>query len=105
MNVLADIGEGDDLIALRGDFGGSASEQRGSEIDIVEPRILGMEARPQLQQRADPSTHGNGAARGRDDVGDDLEQRRFTRAILADDSERFARGQLKGYVVKRAKHV
>ena len=44
-DVLADVGERDDLVALRVDLVRRKAEQRGGEVDVGEPRVFGMEAR------------------------------------------------------------
>ena len=87
---------------LRGDLGGRETEQRRGEVDVGEPRILGMEAGAQLEQRADAPLHVDAAARRRDHAGDDLEQRRLAGAVLADDAQRFAGGEVEAHVRKRA---
>ena len=53
VDVLADVRERDDLVALRGDLARGQAEQRGGEVDVGEPRVLRVEARSQLEQRAD----------------------------------------------------
>jgi hypothetical protein len=37
VDVLADVGEGDDLVALGGDFLGTEAEQRRREVDVRKP--------------------------------------------------------------------
>ena len=59
VDVLADVGERDDLVALRGDLARREAEQRRGEIDVGEPGVLGMEARSQLEQRADAAADGD----------------------------------------------
>ena len=51
--MLAEIGERDDLVALGADLRRREPEQCGREVDVGEPRVLGMEARAELEQRAD----------------------------------------------------
>ena len=105
VDVRSNVGEGDDFLALGRDFGRREAEQRGSEIDIGESRVLRVKSGAELEQRADAATHFDAAARRRNDAGDDLEQGRFAGAVLADDSQRFARGQLKRDIVERTKGV
>ena len=64
-----------------------------------------MEARPQLEQGTDAPAHVDSAARRRNHAGDDLEQGRFAGAVLADDAERFARGEIERNLVERAEGV
>ena len=84
---------------------GREPEQRRGEIDVREPRVLGMEARAELEQRADAAADGDRAARGLDHAGDDLQQRRLARAVLADHAQRLAAPQLEAHAVERAEHA
>ena len=72
---------------------------------LARPGVFGMKARAQLEQRADAAADADGAARGLDHAGDDLEQRRFAGAVLADDGERFTAPELEADAVERAEHV
>ncbi len=73
VDVLADVGEGDNCLAFCGDLVGHQAEQCRGKVDIGEPGILRVEAGAQLQQRADASAHVDAATRRRDHAGDDLE--------------------------------
>ena len=84
---------------------GPRPEQRRGEIDVGEPGVLRMEARAQLEQRADAAVDLHRAARRRDHARDDLQQRRLARAVLADDAERLAALQREAHVVERAEDV
>src|SRR5205814_8123943 len=66
-----------------------------------------MEAAAELQQRADTSADGHLAERRPHDAGDDLQERRLARAVLADDADRFATAQLQIDRLQRAemRHV
>ena len=81
------------------------SPRRAAEVDVREPRVFGMEARSQLEQRADAAADGDPPARGLDHAGHDLEECRLPGAILADDAQRFAALQLEADAVERAKHA
>ena len=105
VDVLADVGEGDDLVALGRDLRARQAEQRRREIDIGEPRILGMKARAELEQRADAPAAFDQTARRRDDAGDDLQQRRFAGAVLADDAQRLAGGEVERDFVQRLEYL
>jgi hypothetical protein len=63
-DVLAQVGKRDDLFAPVGDLRRREAEQRSREIDVGEPRVVGMEARAQLEQRADAAVDDERAARG-----------------------------------------
>ena len=52
VDVIADVGEGDDLVALGRDLLGAEAQQRGSEIDVGEARVLRMKAGAKLEERA-----------------------------------------------------
>ena len=45
VDVLADVGERDDRVALRGELRGREAHQRRGEVDVLRARVLGMEAR------------------------------------------------------------
>ena len=81
------------------------AEQRRREIDVGEARILRMEARAELEQRADAPAALDDAARRRDHAGDDLQQGRLAGAVLADDAERLAGGEVERDLVQRLEHL
>src|SRR4029079_12594231 len=87
------------------DLGRSESEQGRGELDVGLAAVFGMEARAELEQRADASVDLHGAARGRHHTGDDLQQRGLPGAVLADDAERLTARERERYVVERAEHV
>src|SRR5258705_12381163 len=47
-----------------------------------------MKAGAELDERRDASVHGDRAASRLENAGDDLQQRRLSRAVAADDAER-----------------
>ena len=106
VDVLADVGEGDDLVALRRDLGrarGRAAPRPGrcwrapcTPDGSPEPSSSSAPTRP---------LHPHRAARRLDHAGDGLQQRRLAGAVLADDAERRAAVQVEAHVVERAKHV
>src|SRR4051794_25120302 len=103
VDVVAEIGERDDLFALRGDFVRRESEQRRCQLDVRESGVLRMKPRAELEQRADATVDDEGSARGLDDPANDFQQRRFSGAILADDAKRFSDGKLERDGIERAK--
>ncbi len=105
VDVLADVGEGNDLLPLLGERRGLEPEQCRREVDVGESRVFRVEPRAQLQQRADAAVDDDGAARRLDHAGDDLQQRRLAGAVLADDAERRACHQLEPDAVERAEDV
>ena len=84
---------------------GASPSSAAARSMLSSPEYSGWKPGPQLEQRSDAPAHAHLAAGRRDDVGDDLEQRRLARAVLADDAERLARGELERNVVERAEHV
>ena len=58
-DVLAQVGERDDLVAPIGDLRRREAKQRRGEIDVGEPRVVRMKARAQLEQRADAAVDDN----------------------------------------------
>ena len=99
VDVLADVGEGDDRLAPGGDLVGSQAQQGRGKVDVGKSRIVRMEARAQFQQRADATADVDPAAGRGDDAGDDLEQGRLAGAVLADDAQRLAGGEIEGHLV------
>ena len=47
--MVAEIGERDDLLALRGDFVRREPEQRRCQLDIRKAGVLGMKPRAELE--------------------------------------------------------
>jgi hypothetical protein len=107
VDVRADVGERDDLRDLLVGLAPRHPHQRGGQIDVLAPGVLGMEAAAQFQQRADPPRHPDRAGGRLDHAGDDFQQRGLARAVLAHQPEGLAAADLERYVVERAevRHV
>ena len=60
-----------------------------------------MEARGELDHRGDPSVAAHAPAVGAVDAGRELQRGALARAVLPDDAERLAGGDLEGHVVER----
>src|SRR6185437_15883332 len=105
VNVLPDVGKGDDLLASGRELVGGEAEQRRCELDVGESRVFRVKPGPQLEQCADTSSNVERPARRPYHPCDDLEQRRLARAVLADHSERFPASKLQADTVERAKDV
>ena len=90
VDVLADVGEGDDRVALRRDLRGGqipAARRQGR----CSPAPCIRDGSPIRARGARRRGRGRDpAARRADHAGDDLEQRRFSRAVLADHAQRLA---------------
>src|SRR5437868_7851308 len=102
-DVLADVREGDDLVALAAYLFAAYAEQCCCEIDVLQARVLGMEAAAQLQERTDATAHVDLAVSGLDHAGDDFQQRGLAGAILTNDADRLAAAHGKRHVVERRK--
>ena len=63
---------------------------------VLAPRELGMKAHSQLQDRGHRAVALDRSRRRLRRAGDDLQERRFARAVLADQAEGPARRQLEG---------
>jgi hypothetical protein len=61
-----------------------------------------VEARTELQQRADLAAHAHAAGRRGQHAGDQLQQRGFSGAVLADEAQRFAAADLQIHVAQDA---
>ena len=85
-----DVGEGDDLVEAAADLGAAHAEDRAVEEDVLAAGQLGVEAGPDLEQRADAAGHV-GPARGRlGDPREDFQQRALAGAVVADQADDFA---------------
>ncbi len=84
------LGEGDDLLQVPVDVLALEPVDGRVQVDVLDPGELGVEAGADLDQRADPPADGERAGRGREDPGEQLQQRRLARAVRADDPEGLA---------------
>ena len=101
VDEVADLGEGDDRLELGSDLRAAHPEDRAVEEDVLAARELLVEARADLEQRAE-AARDPGVARGRGhDPRQDLEQRALARAVEPDDPDRLAAGDLEAHVPQR----
>ena len=98
VDVLADVGEGRDLVEARRDLGGGDAEDRGGEEHVVAAGELRVEPAAELEQRGEPAPHVHLAFRRRHCPRDDLEQRGLPRAVAPDDPQALAAADLEGHV-------
>src|SRR5262249_50099706 len=61
--------------------------QRAVEVDVLPAGEVGMEARPDLDQRPQPSAREEGPRRGHGDAGEDLQERALPRSVGADEPD------------------
>ena len=81
----------DDLVEAGGHVLARQAEQRAVEVDVLPAGELRVDARPHLDERADPPADVDPAGVGVHDPGQDLQQRRLARAVDADQADRLAR--------------
>jgi len=96
-----DAGEVDDLIELVGDLRLRHAQDRPVEVDVLAPGQLGVEARAQLKQGRERTRGDDLAVVRHEDPRDALEQGGLARAVLADEPEGRALGNLEGDVLQR----
>src|SRR5207244_1432777 len=94
-------GEGDDAIELGLHLLAGEAEERAVEVDVVAAAQLGVEARAELDHRAQPPLGRERAFARLQDAGHGLEERALTRSIVADERERFPRRDLERDVAQR----
>src|SRR3954447_23263887 len=82
--------EGDDLVEVAVDVVAVEAVDRSVQVDVLAPGELGVEARAELDQRADTATDRQAAVRGREDPREQLQQGGLPGAVRADDAERLA---------------
>ena len=97
----SDLGEGDDLVELARDLAALHSEDGAVQKDVLAAAQLGMEARADLEQRADQASDRDVAVRGRGDARQHFQQRALAGAIPADDADHLARRDLERDVAER----
>src|SRR6185369_7530605 len=85
---VADAGEFDDAIEARVDLAPRETEHDAVDVDVLPSGDLGMESGAELDERGDPSLHRHRSGGRLEDAGDDLQHRRFARAVPSDDAER-----------------
>ena len=91
VDELPELAELDDVVQPCVDVRLAEPVDRAAEIDVLAAREVGMEARAELEQRADSPVDGEPPARGAEHAGDHPEQRRLSRAVPAHEPDRSAR--------------
>jgi hypothetical protein len=82
-----DLRELDDLVVLPCDVRAPHAEDGAVQVDVVPAAQLGVEPRPDLEQRADAPVHDRLALGRLGDPGEDLQQRRLPGSVPPDDAE------------------
>ena len=92
------FGELDDLVEALADLGPAHAEDGAVEEDVLAPGQLGVEAGPDLEQRADAAGHLGPAGARLGDPREQFQQRALAGAVVADQADRFAALDLEGDV-------
>ena len=90
VDEVLEPGEGDDLVELLADRRAAEAVDRAVEVDVLAAGQVGMEARAELEQRADPPADGDAAGRRLDDSREQAQQRRLAGPVAADEADRAA---------------
>ena len=98
---MLELGEGHDLVEALADLGAAQAVDRPVQEDVLATREVGVEARAELEQRADPPADGDAAARRLDDPGDDAQQGRLAGAVAADEAHGLARRDRERHITQR----
>ena len=105
IDELADLGEFLDLRKLRVDLLAGEPQNRGVEVDVSRPVNSGLKPAPSSSSAATRPRTSNVAVGGMKNAGDDLQQRAFAGAVLADDAEGLAALDLEADIVERREVV
>src|SRR5262249_28330344 len=91
-NVLEglELRELDDLVQVLVDVAPFEAVDGGVQIDVLDTGEVGVEARADLDQRADPPADLQHAGARSEDAGDQVQQRRLPGAVAPDDAEGLA---------------
>src|SRR5579885_853198 len=100
MNEIADLRKVDDVSVFPIHFPGGEAQDGAVQIDVVTSGEFGIKTRPQFQQRRNAPADVEGARRGLKNTGDKLQERTFSRAVLADDAESLTAPDIKRYIAE-----
>src|SRR5262249_22993087 len=95
-----DLGEGHDLVEVPLDLDSLHPQDRAVQVDVLPPRQLRVEARADLEERADSAVNLRGAGRRIGDAGQDLEQGAVPGAVSADHADDLTPSDLEGDVLE-----
>ena len=98
---VLELSERDDLVEALANPRACQPLQHPVQLDILPAREVGMEACPELQQRADPAAGRDPARRRLDDPRDQPQQGRLPRAVASDEPDRLAGRHGEREVAKR----
>ena len=96
-----DAGELDDLVEAPLDLAALHAEDRAVQVDVLTAGELLVETGADLEQAADATANLGPACRRRSDPGEDLQQRRLSCAVAADDAEDLSLRHLERDVAER----
>jgi len=100
VDEVADVGELDDLVDRRVDLALAHPEDRPVEVDVLASGELPVKARTEFQERGDTAVHQQPSRCGPVDAGEDLEHGRLAGAVVADEAEGRAAGDVEAHVVE-----
>ena len=98
---LADVGEGLDVRHPVHDLHSRETHDRAVEDDVFTGGQVRIESRAELQERRHLAGHAHRSRRRLQDGGDDLEQRRLSRAVHAEDADGVAAADGEADVAER----
>src|SRR3989338_3535449 len=98
---LLDTGEFDDLVKFTADLASTHAEDCSIEKNILPSGKLRGKASADLKERRDAPAQYRFSFSGGRDAGQDLEERRFSRAVRADNADDLALHDVERYILKR----
>ena len=99
VDVLADVGELDDLGLQFADLLLREAQRGAPEVDVFPAGHFGLEAGGELQQRGDSAVDGDLPFRGETDAGDHFEDGGLAGAVAADERHGLAGHDLETHIV------
>ncbi len=90
VDELLQLRPGDDAVEAPPGLGPREAEEGALEHDVLASRQLAVEAEPELEDGRDSAGDVDAALRGRQDAGDDAEERALARAVSPDQSDALA---------------
>ena len=101
VHEVLELGELDDVVEDPVGLLAGEPEERGVQVDVLAAGELGVESGAELEQRGDAPALADDARRRAQDAGDHLQQRGLARAVVPDQAERRALGDVERDVAQR----
>ena len=99
--IVADVGEGDDVVVNRVDLGRAQAEDLGAHVDVFPTGEFRVEARTELQQCRHAAIHLDVSGRRVEGAANELQQGGLARSVATDDADRFATLHVEGNIAQR----